>query len=206
MTTRKLLPIAALTLGLGLAACSDDSKDTVHNVRAAPELQGTFADACSSSKLLDMSEQIQLKFDGNNYTRSQVYFSDADCKQELGRVEYAGEFLAGEEGASAERPDGTLDLKVNEAIIKISGEGLAKTFNAMNFCGRSDYTVGKDVSLTGEQTDGLCPIENIPTNRYTYYRLNEGNLVLSDSDITTMSKDAAQRSVTPNTERIYTKN
>ena len=198
--TKKLFVVFALPLAL--AACSDDSKEAVHNVRAAPDLQGSFDDTCSSSKLLDTSEQIQLNFEGNQYTRAQVWFSDADCKTETGRVEYKGEFKAGEESPET---GGTLDLRVSEATIKVSSDTLAKALNTLNYCGHSDYAVGKEVVLSGAQTQGLCPIENVPTDLFTSYRLRDNNLILSDSDITTMSKDPANRTSGQATERIYTK-
>lgn len=201
MTKFKILTLATTVLSVGLISCSDDSKDTIHNLRDAPDLQGSFYDECSSSKLLDSSEQIQLKFEGNNYTRSQVFFSDADCKTETGRIEYTGEFKAGEESDRG----GTLDLSVEAAKIKISSDTLVKAFNTINYCGHNDFAVDKEVTLSGAQTAGLCPIENVPTNLYTTYRINDDKLVLSDSDITVMAKDPSQRSGGVSTERIYTK-
>ncbi len=196
----KLL-IAMLAIGFTMGACSDDAEETIHNLRAAPDLQGSFYDECTSAKLLDASEQIQLSFEGNNYTRSQVFFSDPECTQEMGRIEYKGEFKAGDE---SEQTGGTLDLEVSEAKIKVTSDTLAKALNAINYCGHSDFAPDKEVTLSGAQTKGLCPLENVPVNLYTSYRLQDENLVLSDSDITTMAKEPNARS-SGTAQRTYIK-
>lgn len=198
----KILSAIALVSALFMAACSDDAKEAIHNVRAAPDLQGTFHDECSSSKILDASEQIQLSFEGNQYTRSQVFFKDSECKEETGRIEYKGEFRAGEE---SEQNGGTLDLNVEEAKIKVSSDTLAKALNAIRYCGHTDFEVDKEVTLSGAQTEGLCPIENVPVNLYTTYKLQDGNLVLNDSDITTMAKEPNARSSVTSAQRTYVK-
>lgn len=202
--TTKFFATVAAAISLSLIACSDDSKDTVHNLRAAPDLQGTFADTCSSSKILGVSEQIQLNFEGNNYTRSQIFYDESGCKNEIGRIQYVGEFKAGEQNPDNNN-GGTLDLEVSKATIKVSSDTLATALNAINYCGHTDYASGKEVTLSGKQTEGLCPLENVPSTLYTAYKVESDNLFMTDSDISTMAKTSKDRSSTLDFNKAYLK-
>lgn len=198
----KLLFIT-IAICLGLIGCSDDSKDAVRNIRNEPDLQGTFTDLCSSSKILGASERIQLKFEGNKYTRSQIFYNEAECTNETGRIEYSGEFKAGKQEKKSPTESGTLDLNVEEAKIKVSSEGLARALNLVNYCGHRDYAEGKEVTLSGKQTQGLCPIENVPVQLYTIYRLENDRVYLGDLDIPTMAGDVQSRSDTVLFDKVY---
>lgn len=202
----KFSAIAVAVLALGLSACSDDAKNAVHNIKEGSDLQGSFNDTCSSSKIANTSEIIRLNFEGNSYTRSQIFYGEAGCKNEIGRIEYKGEFLVGKDIVDGENQGGTLDLDVAEAKVIVTSDTLAKTLNLLNYCSHRDYAAGKEVVLTGRQTAGLCPIENMPAKLYTSYRIERDNyLYLSDSDITTMTTDSTKRNENVVFEKLYTK-
>jgi len=188
---------------IGLIGCSDDSKDAARNIRNEPDLQGTFTDIRSSSKILGASEKIQLKFEGNKYTRSQIFYGEFGCENETGRIEYTGEFKAGKQNQKNPSQSGTLDLNVEEAKVKVSTDGLATALNAVNYCGHRDFAKGKEITLSGKQTQGLCPIENVPVQLYTIYKIEGDRLYLGDLDITTMAGDENSRSDTVLFDKIY---
>jgi hypothetical protein len=199
------LSIAAATMALSLGACSDDAKDTVHNIKEAPNLQGAFNDACATSKIANTSETTRLIFEGNNYTRAQIFYNEPNCTTEVGRVEYKGEFRAGDDKIEGEKQGGNLDLDIQTVTVKVSSPTLAKTLNFMNYCGHTDFADGKEVSISGPQTQGLCPLENVPVKLYTSYKVEGDKLYLGDTDITTMSKDETKRSSNIVYEKLYKK-
>lgn len=196
--------LTAAAICLGLTGCSDKAKDTVHNLKEAPALQGNFADVCSSSKLIGASERIELKFSASDYTRSQIFYSDKTCSTEIGRIDYKGQFVAGAPNKDPTK-GGTLDLKVQTAQVKISNQDLANSLNAINYCGHTDYTSGKTVTLTGRQTQGLCPIENVPVTLYTVYAVQNNGLYLGSKDITTMTDNVNKRSAALDYDHSYQK-
>lgn len=201
----KYLAIAVAAMSLGLAACSDDSKEATHNIRAEPDLQGSFTDVCSSSKLADLSEKIRLNFEGNKFTRSQIFYSEADCKTESGRIEYTGSFKAGEQNKDDPKLGGTMDIDIQSVKITTASEGLAKALNIINYCSHNDFAAGKEVTISGKQTQGMCPLENVPTKLYTAYRLENDRLYLGSADITTMPTVETNRSSAILFEKTYVK-
>jgi hypothetical protein len=205
INTKNFLTLAAATFAIGLGACSKDAKNAVHNIKEAPSLQGSFNDTCATSKIADASEMIRLNFEGNKYTRSQIFYGEPNCVTEIGRVEYKGEFKAGDDKIAGEKQGGTLDLDVQTVTVKVSSEGLAKTLNFMNYCGHNDFAVGKAVAISGQQTQGLCPLETVPAKLYTSYRVENDKLYMSDTDITTMTTDPTKRSTNIVYEKIYKK-
>ncbi len=202
--TQKILVSFALLTSFSLIGCSEDAKEAIQNVADAPTLQGEFTNKCSSSMLLDASEQTSYKFEGNQFTRSQVFFSEDDCVNEAGRIEYVGDFTAEENYEDTATVGGDLNIEVTGAKIIPKTDGLATALNAINFCGVNNYESGKEVELTGVQTRGLCPIDNVPAKLYTTYRTDDINLYLADTDLGSMANVDLRRNDDIKYRQYYT--
>lgn len=193
MTTKtKFLTVCVCAASLGLAACSDDSDDTVHNLTQASDLQGMFRSGCQSADLLNLSEENSLNFQANDFSRIQRYYTAEDCKsQEAMVIEYVGEFRADENDIRGKA--GSLDIDINKVKVTVNDDTVATALSAANFCGVHEYKKGQTYEISGEQTEGLCPILNVPTKRYGAYDV-DGDTLLLDSHITGMATHPNARS------------
>lgn len=199
----KMLCALVLSTGMiALTACSD-SKDTIQNVTEDASLQGRFLSECGSSSLIDMSERTALMFQGNEFTRTQSYFTADDCQEEGAKIDYTGTFTIDADGLP-ETEGGALNIKVESMKILVNSEAVATALSAINFCGVSQYVVGEEVTIEGELSQGLCPLMNVPAERYGVYKVEDDRLYL-DNDLNSMSDTDENRAKALNTDLVYIK-
>jgi|FLYM01.1.fsa_nt_gi hypothetical protein len=186
--------LAAMFTGLGamaLVGCSsDDVQNLIENVED-PAIQGRFVSECGSSSLINLSERSALMFQGNEFTRTQSYFSADDCQEEAAKIDYKGTFAV-EPDAPADAEGGQLDIRIDEVKITVNNEATATALSAINFCGVQEFPVGEEVVIKGEMSEGLCPLMNVPSERYGTYKVEDNRLYL-DGEINEMSESAANR-------------
>lgn len=186
---------------LVLSACGDDAEDTVRNVTTVPELQSSWISGCAGSSVLDLSTNTKLIFEGSDFQRIQRYYQDTQCSSaEQLVVEYAGSFSVDEDAIEAD-DEGHINIKLEKAVVTPKDQSVADRLNTIRFCGVTDWQANKSQSLSGEDTENLCPLMNVPVTKYGIYKLtNEDKTLLLDNEISDMSEDSADRDTTPDTE------
>ncbi len=191
---KKILCIISMSL-LAFAGCSDDDDgvQAVENCTSNVEFCGMVArSSCEGSSLIDLSERNSLEFNGNTFKRVQRYYSSSDCSTtEAAVVEYSGEFTVDENEDSARAGD--MNISLTKGTIKVNDESAADILSVANFCGVENYEAGKSYEITGEQTEGTCPIMNMPVDLYGSYEIDDNKLIL-DHHINEMATSEEDRS------------
>lgn len=201
MKLKTLGVISVCATSFLISACGDDAEDAVTNVTTVPELQSSWINACASSDVLDLSTHTKLIFEGNNFQRIQRYYQDTGCSSaEQLVVEYTGSFTVDEDAIEAD-DEGHINIKLDKAVVTPMDQSVADRLSGINFCGIDDWMANKARSLSGDDTENLCPLMNVPVTKYGVYKLtNDDKTLLLDNEISGMSDDSDDRGTTPDTE------
>lgn len=208
-----MLAPLCLGLSLGSVGCSGDKakkiKQAAKNLVDDPSLNGAFVDDCTSSKLLDASERIEMIFAGSQFTQHQIFYDNKDCKSEIGRITYKGEFRT-DSDALPQTDGGALEVELEEAKIEIKNQKFADLANGVNLCGTNNYEVGKSVELKESMkesknpiTNAVCPVTKVPVTVYGAYTVHDGKLAISDGAVTSMADSKDNRKTNLNHDHMY---
>lgn len=199
--TMKNKMCAGLIAGLSVFAmvgCGDDAKEALGNVTEDASLQGRFVEECGSSELLNLSERNALMFQGNDFTRTQSFFTSADCQEEGAKIDYQGTFTI-DPDALPNSEAGSIDIKVEKAVLTINNETAAEALSAIGFCGIKEFPVGQEITIEGKGTEGTCPLMNLPSERFGAYKVDGDKLYL-DGDLSSMAETKENRAETLESE------
>lgn len=189
---KKLILLPACLFAL--IGCSDDNDgiQAAENCTTDAEFCSMVArSSCEGSSIVDLAEHNSLEFNGNTFKRVQRFYASADCSTaEAAVVEYKGEFTVDEEAVKG-RP-GAMNIALEKGSITVNDETTADLLSAVNFCGVDSYEVGKSYEIKGEQTEGLCPIQNMPVRLYGAYEI-DGDKLMLDNNISDMSTSEKNR-------------
>lgn len=136
------------------------------------------------------SERVSLEFTGEEFSHVSHYYEDGNCQNEAMKVQYSGRYelkdVANVDPASASGINVRYE-KVSVDTVNNTGRDL---LNVAVFCGKSDWSAGQSIDLTSESDQALCPLSNVPFEKYDLYLVEDDRLYFG----TTLSSDG------PNTD------
>ncbi|MAF77103.1 MAG: hypothetical protein CME63_12475 [Halobacteriovoraceae bacterium] len=167
---KKLMTLSLVGAMGMLASCDDDNPiaeavDEIEETSELQQLQETWQAPCAESTVLNASSVEKISFEGNDFTKTMNISSDSSCSSTEGVVTMTGEFSIDETSADTDEVY-NLDLTYQQMKITLNNETAVDIFNAVNFCGVEDWTVGEEVVIESSETGEDCFVSELPKTVY----------------------------------------
>jgi len=163
-----------------MISCGDDAEEVFNNVTEFPQAQGESESTCSTLGIpgvAGVSKKDVLILVTNQTEFQTRYYSSSECaeNEEMGRVTYQGEFAVDRTSPDEEDNAGEITFEMDEAKVELYSDTLVSAFNAVNYCGRSDYRKNEAVEVTSGSDRALCPVSDVPAVLYGQYEYNDND-------------------------------
>lgn len=179
--------LAATTLLMG---CGKDSvknaTETAKNTVRAHQIMGTWESECSESKILSASMKDYYKFSGNTYIKSTEYFQKDDCTEPSVKSQYEGTFKVADSNDRNEDAR-NINIELTKVTLVPLTEGGVKLLGMVNFCGISEWQIGRKQDLTAQSTATLCAMDDVPQKRYDIAQVEDKKLFMGVGDRSAMN-------------------
>ncbi|MFW7381712.1 MAG: hypothetical protein ACOH5I_23085 [Oligoflexus sp.] len=191
---KKKLALLILAPSLFLAACGDSDdddkgpieevQDTTANLLQNHNLVGDWTAGCAGfdgfGDVVDVSTKETITFGGNNLTKTYTLYEDAECQNPAGELIYEGNYELAED--EQERDNYIeLDANIKNVKVKPNSEFLVDAFNAISWCGISDWAQDQVSEITQTLGEGACQLPvDVNTETYSLVYVDGDTLHLSN--------------------------
>lgn len=209
MKLKNILGILCLVVIPALGCSEDDAQDVIDattNAGEDPSLQGTFVGRCYDAGFISASTVDSYKFEGNTFVQTSAYYGSNDCAQDsrIGELRYEGEFTI-DSDSDAVQNGGAVNVTLQKAVALVDNQTFADLLNGVNYCGKSDYAPGAEVTLGAAETDNIiCFVDEVPSTKYGAYTVENNTLYLNPEGLQGMSDSEEERPTAVRVEEGFT--
>lgn len=180
----KNLYIGLIGCALTAAACSGSDSNSVkesikQGIKSTDLAHKWIEDQCRSIPLasafnLGGSEKLEYEFSGNNVTKIEHHYKNADCTDEANKTIYSGTFKKEKDADTGENIY-KLTMTFDKVKVNPLTQNTVDDYVKNQTCGRTDWAVGKENEVTQSTS---CPVKTLPKTVNQIYTVDGDRLLL----------------------------